>query len=133
VDSDELGGILEDRLSKIVPAGFHLVYSDDGLLWYSSDPGRFPGQTGDYRVGQAGVHLRENFDLWGQIFGERVVNGCIQALDDLQDYVDEATHDPWPGDRTPPPPYAEIRETRVVLGYATPRARVLECDPIPLV
>ena len=67
-----------------------------------------------------------------RIVEQRVVNACIQALDDLQDYIDEATHDPWPGDRAPSRPYAEIHGTRVVLGYGSPDAPVLECEPIPL-
>jgi hypothetical protein len=132
VDADDLGHLLADRLSRMVPPGFHVAYSDDGLLRYSADPGRFPGQTGDYRVGQTGVRVRDNFDLWGQTVEERVLYACVQALDDLQDYIDEATHDPWPGDSTPPQPYAEIRDARVILGYGTPGATVLGCEPIPL-
>lgn len=132
MDADHLGHLLVDRLTKIVPPGFHVAYSDDGLLWYSSDPGRFPGQTGDYRVGQTGVHLRDNFPVWGQTDDERAVNACVEALHSLQDYIDEATHDPWPGDRTPPRPYAEIRGAEVALGYGTPDAPLLECDPIAL-
>ena len=38
----------------------------DGLLWYSADPGRFPGQLGNYRVGRSGTYVRENFDAHGQ-------------------------------------------------------------------
>ena len=52
VDVDRLTAILADRLSAIVPAGFH-VEADDGMLWYSADQGSFPGQSGDYRVGRA--------------------------------------------------------------------------------
>lgn len=131
MDGDELGRILEDRLRKIVPPGFYVLYSDDGRLVYSSDPGRFPGQTGSYRAGQTVVYLRDNFTLWGQTDEERLVNACIEALHALQDYVDQATHDPWPGDRTPPRPYAEFRDARVTLGYGTPGTPVLECDPFP--
>jgi hypothetical protein len=132
MDADELGRALEVRLNGIVPPGFHVAYADDGLLWYSSDSGRFPGQTGDHRVGQTGVHLRENFPLWGQTASERIVNACIQALYDLQDYISEATHDPWPGDTSPPPPFAAVQGAKVVLGYGTPIATMLECEPIPL-
>jgi hypothetical protein len=94
--------------------------------------GRFPGQTGDHRVGQTGVRVRDNFDLWGQTVEERILHACVQALNDLQDYIDEATHDPWPGDSSPPRPYAEIRDARVILGYGTPGATVIVCEPIPL-
>jgi len=70
--------------------------------------------------------------LWGQTVQERIVNACVQALHDVQDYIDEASHDPWPGDRTPPRPPAEIQGAKVLLGYGTPEAPMLECEPIPL-
>jgi hypothetical protein len=53
-------------------------------------------------------------------------------LDELQDYVNEATHDPWPGSRAQPRPYARIRESMLQLGYGDPDAPILACDPIPL-
>ena len=60
---------------------------------------------------------------------------AAQALSELQDYVDEATHEPWPGKRTPPQAYAEIRVAvlRLWSGEAGAASRVvLGCDPIPL-
>ncbi len=132
MNGDELGRALEDRLTRLIPAGFRVVYSNDGVLRYSSDPGRVPGQTGSYQVGSSGTYVRDNFALWGEGDPEHIVGVCRQALDELQDYIDEATHDPWPGDRTPPRPYAEIRGAEVVLGYGTPDTPVLECEPIRL-
>ena len=61
--------------------------------------------------------------------------GIEQALDELQDYIDEATRDPWPGDRTPPRPHAQIRDGALHMWYggADPIAQaVLACEPIPL-
>lgn len=132
MDGDELGRTLEDRLTRVIPSGFHVAYSDDGLLMYSADPGRFPGQSGSHRAGSSGTYVRQNFASAAGTDRERIVGICRQALDELQDYIDEATHDPWPGDRTPPRPYAEVRGAAVVLGYGTPDAPVLECEPIPL-
>ena len=79
MNADDLGRLLAVRLRKIVPTGFHVVYADDGLLWYSSDPGRFAEQTGTYRVGKSGTYLRNNF-VWGRTVQERLVNACVQAL-----------------------------------------------------
>lgn len=106
IDADRLTQVLAGRLAAIVPAGFH-VEASDGMLWYSADHGRFPGQRGDYRTGTAGTHVRLNLGAGGQTAGERLVRVAAQALSELQDYVDEATHDPWPGARTPPQAHAQ--------------------------
>jgi hypothetical protein len=76
-----------------------------------------------------------NFDVRDQAAGERIASVAAQALSELQDYVDEATHEPWPGERTPPQAYAEIRGAALRLWYGEPGAGgrvVLGCDPIPL-
>lgn len=108
---DRLTQVLAGRLAAIVPEGFQ-VEASDGILWYSADHGRFPGQR-----------------------GERPVRAAAQALSELQDYVDEATHEPWPGKRTPPQAYAEIRDAVLRLWFGEAGAAsgvVLGCDPIPL-
>ena len=56
-DVENLMLILAQRLAAIVPAGFR-VEAADGMLWYSAEEGRFPGQLGDYWVGRAGIHVR---------------------------------------------------------------------------
>ena len=101
VDIDRFTLILADRLAAIVPAGFS-VTAHDGMLWYSAMPGKFPGQQGDYRVGGSGTYVRDNFGVHGETAEEQLAGPAAQALDELQDFVDEATHDPWPGNRTPP-------------------------------
>ncbi|HUC25789.1 MAG TPA: hypothetical protein VMA73_24030 [Streptosporangiaceae bacterium] len=47
VDADRLTDILAGRLAAIVPDGFR-VRACDGALWYSAEPGRFPGQLSNY-------------------------------------------------------------------------------------
>jgi hypothetical protein len=130
-DLDRFAGILADRLSAIVPAGFH-VEASDGMLWYSADQGRFPGQSGDYRVGRAGTHVRDNFGVYGETDEDNIVGLAVQVLDELQDYVDEATHDPWPGTTRQPRPHGQIRDSSLHLWYGDPDNVVLACDPIQL-
>lgn len=134
VNADSLTRILADRLAAIVPAGFH-VRAADGMLWYSTDEGRFPGQPGDYQVGISGTYVRDNLAARGQSAADNLAGIAAQALSELQDYVDEATRDPWPGERTPPRAYAQIRGPLLHLWYGGPDADgtvVLACEPIPL-
>jgi len=64
-----------------------------------------------------------------------VTDVAAQALDELQDYVDEASHDPWPGTGTPPRRFAEVRGQVLHLWYGGPditSPAVLACEPTPL-
>jgi hypothetical protein len=131
MNPDDLARLLADRLQKLVPHGFH-VDAADGLLWFSSDEGRFPGQTNNYRVGRFGMHVRDSFPLHGDTLEDHIVGVSRQAPDDLQDYVDEAAHDPWPGRVRPPEARAEIRDSRLRLWFDDSGAVVAECEPIQL-
>jgi hypothetical protein len=131
VDADDLTLMLADRFAAIVPPGFH-VTAADGMLWYSADAGKFPGQLGDYRVGAAGTYVRDNLGAHGETDADRIAGVAAQALDELQDFVDEATHDPWPGDRTPPRAQSEVRGSMLHLWYGEPHEVVLACEPISL-
>jgi len=134
VDIDRFALILADRLAAIVPAGFS-VTAHDGMLWYSAVPGKFPGQQGDYHVGSSGTYVRDNFGVHGETAEEQLAGLAAQALDELQDFVDEATHDPWPGSRTQPQARAGIRGQALHLWYGGPELEtdaVLACEPIPL-
>lgn len=104
------------------------------MLWYAAEPGRFPGQQGLYQVGSSGTYFLENFYLHGENEeGHPVVAVTIQALNELQDFVDEASHDPWPGLRRAPRPNAEIRGSELHLWYEDGDEVVAACRPIPLV
>ncbi len=140
IDTDEFTRMLAARMAAIVPAGFH-VEAADGMLWYSADDGRFPGQSGDYRAGRSGTYVRDNLDVTGledggQACDDALARVAAAALGDLQDYVDEATHEPWPGRLgRPPQPCAQVRGQRLHLWYGQPDlggAVVLACEPIPL-
>jgi hypothetical protein len=133
VDADQLADALADRLAAIVPDGFH-VRAADGMLRYSSDAGRFPGQMSNFHVGVSGSYIRFNLEAHDNTT-EGAASVAARALDELQDYVDEARHDPWPGTRTPPRSFAEIRGAQIHLWYGGPEINspeVLACEPIPL-
>jgi len=123
--------ILAVRLAAIVPAGFHVTMAD-GMLRYSAEPGRFPGQAGDYRVGTSGSYVTENAAGYDRA-EDFLVDVAARALDGLQDFVSEATHEPWPGDRAQPVPRAQICGTALHLWYGGDGDdMVLACEPIPL-
>ena len=80
--------------------------------------------------------MRENFIAAHDLSDEqRMARVATQALDELQDFIDEATHDPWPGHAVPPRACAEVRDGILHLwyGHRDDSARiVLSCQPIPL-
>ena len=131
VNADDFTAFLADRLAAVVPAGFH-VQARDGALWYTADRGRFPGQQGDYHTGQVANYVRDNLGAYGDTDADDLAGVAAQALDELQDYVSEATPRPVAGRPRPAPPYARIRDSMLHLGYGDPDAPVLACDPIPL-
>ena len=134
VDADRLTEALAGRLAAIVPDGFH-VRAADGMLWYSSEAGRFPGQLSNYQVGASGTYVRVNFEAYDETTKDPAAHVAAQALSELQDYVDEASHEPWPGSSTPPRPFAEVRGPALHLWYGWPditSPAVLACEPIPL-
>jgi hypothetical protein len=131
LDADTLAALLADRLGAIVPPGFH-VQAGAGMLWYSADEGRLPGQQGAGRPGPAGTHVQANIGAYGSTDADNIVGVAVQALGELQDYIDEATHELWPGDGIPSRLGAEIRDSAVHLWYGDPDIAVLACEPIPL-
>ena len=134
MDPDGFAALLAARLAAIVPAGFQVTLEDD-MLWFRSDEGRFPGQQNDYHTGSTGVWPHE--DLLTCLKYDGTAEGCAadaarHALDVLQDYIAEATHDPWPGQRTMPEPHAEVRGSMLHLWYGAADDVALACEPMPL-
>lgn len=132
MDVDELVRELADRFRAVVPDGFHVAIGFDGIVWFTCDVGRFPGQQGDFRPSTAGTRLRDNLLTVAGTPAERVAAAARQALDDLLDYVDEASHEPWPGTRRPPRARAEVSDGVLRCWYAAGHEVVLELAPLPL-
>ncbi|HEY2240735.1 MAG TPA: hypothetical protein VGI21_18185 [Streptosporangiaceae bacterium] len=133
VDVDRLIALLADRLAGIVPDGFR-IDADHAMLRFSAEAGRFPGQSGTYHVGPSASHVRQYFEVLPGTVADRLVGVGVRVLDDLQDYVSEATHDPWPGRTAQPTPQGELREGQLHLWYGGRHGRqaVLACAPIAL-
>jgi hypothetical protein len=131
MDLENFATILAERLSAIVHSGFE-VTAADGMLWYSAERGRFPGQSGDYHVGRAGTHVRSNFGVYGATDEENIVGIAVQALSELQDYISEATHTAWPGSTSQPSPHAQIIDSNLDLWYGDIEDPVLTCERIQL-
>jgi hypothetical protein len=134
VDAGKLTRMLAARMAAIVPPGFD-VQADAGMLWYSCEEGRFPGQSGDYHVGRSGTFVEANLEGHGQPEEDAITAVAALALGELRDYVDEATHDPWPVRRgMPPQPRAQVRGQMLHMWYGGPdiSAPVLVCEPVPL-
>jgi hypothetical protein len=132
MDLDHFTALLADCLSAIVPAGFQVAVAE-GVLWYSADQGRFPGQLGDYDVGMSGTYVHANFGVHGESDEDNIVGVAVHALDELQDYISEATHDPWPGTTSQPKPHGRIVNSHLILLYGDRDNPILTCEPIPLV
>ena len=134
VDPDRFAALLAARLAAIVPDGFHVTLEGD-MLWFRSDRGRFPGQQGDYNTGSAGIWPQEDLSTCLEYEGtgeECAADAARHALDALQDYIAEATHDPWPGQRTMPEPHAQVRDSTLYLWYGAADDVVLACESLPL-
>ncbi len=134
VDVDAFAALLAARLAAIVPEGFHVTLAGD-MLWFRSDQGRFPGQQGDYNVGSTGTWPQQDFMTCTEYEGtaeECAADVARHALDVLQDYIAEAIHEPWPGQRAMPEPRAQVRGSVLHLWYGGPAGVVLACEPIPL-
>ena len=125
VNSIELARALADLFQRIVPEGFH-VWEDDGMLWYSAD-----SAVSGYGGGMSGSYIAENLGN-GETMEERIRWCAEHALDELQDFVDERSAQPWPGDRAVPRAHAIVVGTMLHLGFGDADAPILECEPIDL-
>ncbi len=103
------------------PQAGHLLAAQDRAEPVPLDLSHVPDQA------EQGHLRRRNLPLPQLGFGR---------ADELQDYVAEATHDPWPARRgTPPWPYARVRDRILYLWYGGPdhsEAAGLACEPVPV-
>jgi len=108
-----------------VPEGYY-VYEDEGMLWYEADAPLHGG-------GSVGSYITEDLDSGGDTVEEQVAWGAERALNELQDYVDETSAEPWPGQRTVPRAHAAVVEGQLRMWFGNADDPVLECEPIDLV
>jgi hypothetical protein len=134
VDADGFAVLLAAGLAAIAPAGFRVELVDD-MLWFRSDEGSSPGQQGDHGTRSTGIWPQE--DLMTCIEHDGTPEECAadvaqHALGVMQEYIAEAIHEPWPGQRTMPEPRAQVRDSMLHLWYGDTDNAVLACEPMAL-
>jgi hypothetical protein len=127
----ELATVLADRFERIVPPGFHVEVQDGLVVFWADDALGLPGQTGQ-GPGRSGSWVRDNFELTSGLMHERPVVVAEQSLSNLQDYVNEATTEPWPGAGRPPYSHAAVQDGQLRPWFSDNGATILECAPIDL-
>jgi hypothetical protein len=111
-------------MQAAVPVGIGVTVRQDMVLFDAAGLGQ-GGTAGTYAC--QWIHLGEGEQ------DELIVEACRRALDDLEDFVDEATTEPWPADRGQPPrPAARIKGQTVRLWSREAEQPVLELEPVPL-
>lgn len=63
---------------------------------------------------------------------EMLVGAVLVVLEQVQEFVAEATTEPWPGERSMPPPHASISHGHIHCRYGSAARPVLTLRPIPL-
>lgn len=121
MDSTRLAGELASRMADVVPREIRVSVEDDVLVFKADVRWR----SGSYACRWLNEGAAGPEDL--------IVEACWRAFDDLQDFVDETTTQPWPADHgTPPRPAARIEDRRVIIWFGEPEAPVLVLEPLPL-
>ena len=121
MDAVQLAQELARRMRDVVPPGISVIVEGDMLRFLSDSD---PGTSGSYACQwmYSGTGLEQDL----------VREACWHALDDLQDFVDEKTTEPWPGLRTPPKACARIEDGSVILWFGDPEKPDLVLESLPL-
>jgi hypothetical protein len=123
VSSRDLAVALADRLNDIVPPGF-VVRAQDSDLVVIHD-GQVVGVSGGPTImdnANAIMYPRENLET------------AVRAtLSGVQDYIAEATTEPWPGSGgTQPNSDARVDDDRVQMWFGSEEAPLIRLRPIDL-
>lgn len=91
MDGKDFAALLAVRFQKIVPSGVKVEANDGHLILAMESPGGFFG-------GRVDCDIEQRFELGADSLSleERALRVGIAALDDLQDFIDEETTEPWP-------------------------------------
>jgi hypothetical protein len=109
VDATFLAQELAWRMSDVVPSGIKVTALED-MLWFESVS--HSGKAGSYAC---------QWLYKGEGEPDRLlIDACWHALDDLQDFVDETTTEPWPGETTPPKAGARLEDGSIILWFGDP-------------
>jgi hypothetical protein len=121
VNAETLALELARRMRDVVPVGIRVSAEGDMLRF---GHGARPFSSGSYACQWLYQGDGPPADL--------LTTACWRALDDLQDFVDENTTEPWPGTRTPPEARTRIEDGAVLLWYGDPESPDLTHEPLPI-
>lgn len=124
VDPKRIEELLAQRFDAIVPEGFHVFFADagprpeiaPGMLRFG-----FEGNPGYPWFGGSGFRITESLNH-GDTMEQRFAWCAERALEALQNYVDEKSREPWPGQR----------DGMLHMWFGDADNPVLECEPIDL-
>jgi len=120
--SPDFAAELAVRLNEVVPAGFTVAAENVSVRL--SHEGRFVGATDMAEL----VEDSENFD-------DLPANAATAAraiLSNVQDWITDITHDPWPGTRSLPNPDARVQDHVLDMWFGGDDDRVLVLRPLDL-
>ena len=111
---DDPSGVDPGRFATDLATVLQQVVPDTVAVQPAGDDLAFAGRgDGSDRLGRAGSHVGQFFGLLADRYADdasRVLAACLHAMSDLQDFVAEATTDPWPnrGPGVMPEPHGRI-------------------------
>jgi hypothetical protein len=120
MDAERLDVELSSRMKEVVPADFTITVDGD-MLWFSHD--------GIRRAGSYGCQWVKKGE--GSI-DDLIVRACELALNDLQDFVMEATTERWPGSGGFPRSGARMEGRSVNLWFGEREHPTVQLRPLPL-
>jgi hypothetical protein len=113
---------LADRLNEVVPAGF-AVTADDVSVELRRD-GQFVASTDMAEL----VQDSENLDD----LPANLETAARAIMSNIQDWIADATSDPWPGIRSQPNPSASVQDHQLHMWFGDADGQVLSLRPLDL-
>lgn len=115
-------------MKEIVPASIE-VRAEGSMLWFSNiEPGD-ETMGSSARLGSSGSYACQNPEV--DVPEHWLIAACWHAFDDLQDFIDESTTEPWPGTGGNVPRLGVYLEgNEVLIWFGDAAAPVLRVRPV---
>ncbi len=125
MDSFTFAKLLANCFQTVVPEGFHVDVEGDTLRFTLDEGLGFWG-------GSTRISVRDFLDKVDAPEDWRVATAAEFALNDLQDFVDEESTEPWPGQHAPPVAHAAVRAGKLHMWFGDEGNEDLILQPIDL-
>lgn len=113
---------LADRLNEVVPTGFAVTAEDVTVELRRGD--QFVGSTDMAEL----VEDSENLDD----LPANLETAARAIMSNIQDWIADATSDPWPGIRSQPNPNARVQDQTLHIWFGDADGQVLSLRPLDL-